>query len=234
MVTAADPAFVQSRDTIDTSHFSANGEVRVAAVVADALAATGLGRPWPRPLVDVAPAPGFAPTPRVSAVERQLRVSWPAVDYADAERVWVRDLTRRTAWRVSVPLGSTSWWDFATGGHTYAVRLQPRKGRLDGGTLSSAVTARVPARPNAVTRLHAARLSRCRALVSWRPASYATGYAVLLRDATRSGSWHVAGRPAGARLATGRLARHHLYDVSVRSYGPLLGGTTVPVRFWPC
>ena len=49
VVLTADPGLDRVRDTIDDNHVTSSGEVRLAAVVADALAAIGYGPRWPRP-----------------------------------------------------------------------------------------------------------------------------------------------------------------------------------------
>jgi hypothetical protein len=173
----------------------------------------------------------------VSAAERRISVAWPVVDYAGAERVWERDLTTSGPWvRRTEALTTTSWQTPALGGHTYAVRLQPVKGRMPGATWSRVVTVRVPARPAAVQGFAVRPLKRCRARVSWRPARFATGYGVRLRDVTAAGAWRTlqaATVPATA-VSTRRLHRRHRYAVVVRSYGPLLGGTSRVVRFRAC
>lgn len=237
VVVPADPALVRTRDTLDNSHPSPNGEIRIAATISDALAEIGVGNPYARPLPTLPPGPILTVAPRVTASEGVLRASWTPPDFANAQRVWLRDVTRRTAWR-ALPgdFTGSSWWTRAAAGHTYSVRLQPVKGNFASATLSSVRSVRVPARARAVTAVRATRRAGCRAALTWRDATYATGYAVLLRDVTGRRSWHLAraGQVRVPRLVTGALRRHHLYDVMIRSYGPLLGGSTRPVRFLSC
>lgn len=138
VVMTANPNFDEVRDTIDNMHPSANGEVRIAAVVADALAGLGLGSGWPNPAM-VAPGPYFATTPRLHAGASSFTVTWALQDYADAFRVWWRDTAPGSRWAVGGADRGTSWSHSALPGHTYAVRLQPRKGRHFSGTLSTIV-----------------------------------------------------------------------------------------------
>lgn len=237
VVVPADPVLVRTRDTLDNSHPSPNGEIRIAATISDALAAIGVGHSYPRPLPTLPPGPILTVAPRLSASEGVLRAAWTPPDFANAQRVWVRDVTRRTAWRgLPGDLTGSSWWTRAFSGHTYSVRLQPVKGNFASATLSAVRSVRVPARPRAVTGVHVTRRAGCRASLTWRAATYSTGYAVLVRDATARGRWHLA-RPGQVRVpraVTGTLRKRHLYDVMVRSYGPLLGGSTKPIRFLSC
>ena len=229
VVMTADPGLDRYRDTVDDNHVTASGEVRLAAVVTDALARIGQGPAWPRPLTEPTPGPGFAPTPTLSAAERRLAATWSLRDYADAERVAYRDLTAGGATRVTGDIASTRWATSALPGHVYEVRLQPVKGRTAGGTLSTARTVRVPARPAAATGLTAVRAGGCRVRATWRAATYATGYVVQLRDTSRRGStWRAAhaGTVSRTTFTTGALTRKHRYAVRVRSYGPLAGSTT--------
>ena len=237
VVLSADPGLDRVRDTIDDNHVTSSGEVRLAAVVADALAAIGYGPRWPRPLAAVAQGPGFAPVPTLTAAERSLTVTWTPEEYADRQRVAYRDLTAGTATAYSGASSGSSWTTTAAPGHTYELRMQPVKGRHVGGTLSAARTVRVPARPAAVTRLGTARRASCRTYVSWRAAPFATGYAVQLRDTSRAGSaWMAAhaGRLTRTSTTTGTLSRRHRYAVRVRSYGPLTGATTASRYFTSC
>ena len=235
VVMAADPGWVKTRDTQDDSHPSANGEVLLAAVVGDALAEMGVGTPWPRPLSYVAPGPWFAPHPDVVADEQTMTVTWPLEEYANAERVWVRDLTARSDWEVSGKVAGTSWDRPVDPGHTYEVKLQPVKANLDGGTLSDVVTVRASARPDAATVLRARRLGGCRERLTWRPAQDATGYEVWLRD-RRAGGWFLASsdQVTGHSFDTSPLRRHHRYVAFVRAFGPLRGADSGRVRFRAC
>jgi hypothetical protein len=229
VVVTDDPGFQIDRDTFDDAHPSANGELRIAAVVADALSRIGLGTSYPRPLPEVAPGPAFAPTPRVSAGVDRLTVTWPDVEYANAMRVWSRDETAGGPWlRRTDSTTSQSWTTSAPPGHTFGIRLQPVKGRLPGGTLSAVARVRIPARPAAVTRLRALRRARCHVQLTWSPARFATGYRVTLRDVSAQGPVRILQGPGQTRrqLLTPRLHRRHRFAVTVRSFGPLAGGVS--------
>ncbi|MCW2762671.1 MAG: lipolytic protein family [Marmoricola sp.] len=236
VVASANPNFDRVRDTVDDMHPSANGEVRIAFVVANALRSVGVGRGWPGPLRTVLPGPGLAPTPRVASGAHAIGASWGLSDYADAERVWWRDTTAGGAWHVSSTLGGTSWKIAAKPGHSYAVRMQPRKGRHFSGTRSRIELVRVPARPSAVSHLSVRHKHGCRARVSWRAAAFATSYRVTVRRVSATGQTrNVQVRTARATsMRTIRLRHRARYDVSVRSFGPLMGASTAPVVFRGC
>lgn len=193
------------RDTWDTSHPNARGEVRIAAAVADALHAVGVGPAAVRPL-DVPPVGPQVPA-AVTAVagDSRVEVSWTGGPGATAQVLWGRDVTLGEPW-TSLPLpvaASGSWTGrWLVAGHTYAYRLQPMKGDdLPDGEVFSAVVSVVmggsdgvgvpgvpgvsgvsgPPAPDRPRRLRAAAVGNRCVLVRWGPVAGATSYVVQVR-----------------------------------------------------
>lgn len=122
--------FALREDTWDPAHPNARGEVRIAAAMADALAALGLAAPYPRPLVTVPRGPRQAPVLAVEAGDGSAALTWSGPPGADHEIVWLRDLTSQGGWAsTGDPVAGTSLaLNGLINGHTYALRLQPVKG----------------------------------------------------------------------------------------------------------
>ena len=129
-VARTDAGFKQVADTWDPAHPDAAGEIKVAAAVADALAALGVGSRYPRPFPHVPLGPRRAPTVSAAPASHRVRLRWRGSPGSDHEYVWIRDRTRRQAWhRLASPRPGTSWTVGALiNGHRYALKLQPVKG----------------------------------------------------------------------------------------------------------
>jgi hypothetical protein len=129
VVAATGSGFAQGVDTWDPAHLAATGEVKMAAGVADALAALGVGDGagtapavvnghWGEAVLEAEPG------------VRSAQLSWAAPPGAREEYVWTRDATAGEDWsRLPFPLTGTSW--DAGGlvpGHVHEFRLQSAKG----------------------------------------------------------------------------------------------------------
>lgn len=130
------------RDTYDYAHPSAAGERRLAVSVADALA--GLGVPADATAFpDPASEEPWAPEPTATATGTSVTVSWPRVDYASSQHVYVRDVTRGTTAGFGFVLGTSKTFA-GVPGHAYEIWLRPVKGYLPLGTRSSTTSVTVP------------------------------------------------------------------------------------------
>jgi lysophospholipase L1-like esterase len=133
VVAAPDTGFAQRTHTWDSAHANAQGELLVAAAVADAFAELGLAPAYPRPLPTVPLGPRRAAALSARAIDGAAALTWVGPPGADREIVWLRDLTSGTPWRrlpgeVPEPLVGAHVVDGLVNGHRYAVRLQPAKG----------------------------------------------------------------------------------------------------------
>jgi len=147
VVTAVNPRWEPYKDTYDQVHPSAAGERKMGDSVATALASIGVGGGPVHGLVDPESSVVWAPTPVAQVVSGTLTVSWPAVDYAYKEDVYVVDVTGGPP--IGDPLArarvtGTTWSMPAQAGHTYEVWLAPVKGYLPMGTRSATVTVEAP------------------------------------------------------------------------------------------
>ena len=132
------------KHTYDTSHPSAQGEVRIAAAVADALARLGIGTPYPRPLARVGNVPRQPVELRARAGERAVRLSWDPPPGATSFVLWRRVATAGRRWhRMGVVEGSRLRVTGLRHRHRYVFRMRARKGTA---TVTD-VTATVVARP---------------------------------------------------------------------------------------
>ncbi|WP_182526413.1 hypothetical protein [Nocardioides dongkuii] len=193
VATATGSGFVQGEDTWDPAHLSAQGEVTMAAAVADALAAVEVGAPYPRPLPVVRNGHWTPASLSATAGDGVARLRWTSGPGVAREWVWVRDLTARREWtRLSAPVPGPAWTAGGlVDGHTYAFRLQGLKGSIAADRYSNTVRmAPVPPVPEAPARLRAA-LGKRSVRLSWGPARHATSYAVWHRE--RAGWRRVAG-----------------------------------------
>lgn len=124
--------FTSREDTWDGSHPNAQGEIKVAAAVADALAALGVGPAYPRPLpyVKVGPRKPGKLFARVEGDRVKLR--WRNPPGATGARVFAKDLTAHTGWEdVSRAVLGNRWTaKRLEGGHRYAFKMLPMKGFL--------------------------------------------------------------------------------------------------------
>jgi hypothetical protein len=144
--------FNVAADTWDGMHPNANGEVRIAAGFADALAGQfHLGRlyPTPFPALPIGPLTKPQLTAVPSATAGSVVLSWTLAPGASSYDVYVKDLTQQqtTFTQLSAPL-TPSQNSGATVGtlnshDTYDVKLQACKGN-DCGAFSNVVSVTVP------------------------------------------------------------------------------------------
>jgi lysophospholipase L1-like esterase len=138
-------------DLWDGTHPNANGEVRIAAGFADALASRfHLGRayPTPFPVLPTGPltSPGLTVTP--SSTAGQVALSWTLAPGANGYYVYLRDVTMnqttftKLPWPLS-PTGSPWTASLLSSGDTYAFKLQACKGS-DCGAFSNVATVTAP------------------------------------------------------------------------------------------
>ncbi len=138
-------------DTWDGTHPNANGEIRIAAAFADALAARfHLGGVYPKPFPVLPTGPQRPPllTLRPTRSAHQAKLSWAPVPGAGSYYVFVKDVTRRETKfkRLTWPLTPTQdpWTiSLLTPGDTYAFRLQACKG-ADCGAFSNVASITQP------------------------------------------------------------------------------------------
>lgn len=133
VVAEVDAGFAKVTHTWDNAHANAQGELLIAAAVADALAVLGLGEPYPRPLPTLPLGPRQAPVLTATATDGGAALTWSRPPGADREVVWLRDLTRGTRWQrlpdeVAEPHTAAYRLTGLVNGHRYAVELQPAKG----------------------------------------------------------------------------------------------------------
>ncbi|MFL6089727.1 MAG: SGNH/GDSL hydrolase family protein [Aeromicrobium sp.] len=133
-------------DVFDYLHFSAPGELKVAAVVAQTLTKVGVGNGRLATTPDPPDDHTWAPVPRASFQDGIVTATWPSVTYASAEHVFIRDdVTGEVG--VQQYVQATSATFPGTAGHTYSVWLGPVKGYLWIGTASQPISIDVPAVP---------------------------------------------------------------------------------------
>jgi hypothetical protein len=138
-------------DLWDGTHPNANGEVRIAAAFADALASRfRLGRAYPTPFPVLPTGPLTAPqlTVTPSSTPGQAALSWTLSPGANGYYVYLRDVTTsQTAFtKLPWPLSPTQnpWTaGLLTTGDTYAFKLQACKGS-DCGAFSNVATVTAP------------------------------------------------------------------------------------------
>jgi hypothetical protein len=213
VVATADPGLTEYVDTYDPAHPAATGEVRIAAVVADALAGLGIGSPTTRPLPVVVNGPRGTPSLGVVAGVGQARLSWTLPPGADQVYVEQRDVSAGTPWqRLPIPIQypQQAWTsDGLTDGHTYAYRVRAAKGTAIAEDLASRVVRVAPGVPARVSGL-TVRGRRHGFHASWRRAALARSYLVR---------WWPARHPRLAdSLTTRELSATHLGLVAGRTY----------------
>lgn len=227
VATDSGSGFVEGEDTWDPGHLSARGEVRMSAHVADALAAVGVGAPYPRPLPVVANGHWSPATLAAQVRPGGATLRWSSAPGVTQERIWWRDRTAGGPWRLLDAIaGARLRVRDLRGGHSYAFRLQAVKGMIaaDGFSVVAEVVPSVrPARPSGVrARVHG-QVVRLR----WRAVPRATSYVVEHRA---SSGWRPAGRRTGRTLTVRRLEPGvHRWRVRARD-GRLLGPWSKVVR----
>jgi lysophospholipase L1-like esterase len=138
-------------DLWDGTHPNANGEVRIAAGFADALASRfHLGRAYPAPFPVLPTGPLTSPqlTVTPSSTPGQAVLSWTLAPGADGYYVYLRDVTanQTTFTKLPWPLSPTQnpWTaSLLTTGDVYAFKLQACKGS-DCGAFSNVANVTVP------------------------------------------------------------------------------------------
>ncbi|KAA1429059.1 GDSL-type esterase/lipase family protein [Nocardioides antri] len=205
-------------DTWDTSHPNAQGEVKIAAAVADTLSGIGVGPPAARPLPDVPVGPRTGAEVAAVAGDGYVTLAWAGPSGATAQYVWTRDASSSEPWR-RLPFRVTgqSWTGFyLTNGHRYQYRLQPVKGddEPEGAVYSNVVEA-VPFRPPAAPAgLRATAGRRC-AVLTWREPAFATRYRVARQTAA---GWSALGWVRRPRFAAERLPAAHAWRFRVTAW----------------
>jgi len=138
-------------DLWDGTHPNANGEVKIAAGFADALASRfHLGRAYPRPLPVLPTGPLTHPqlTVTPSSTAGQVVLSWTLAPGANGYYVYLADVTRgdpaftKLPWPVS-PSQSPLTAGLLISGDNYAFELQACKG-ADCGAFSNVATVTAP------------------------------------------------------------------------------------------
>jgi hypothetical protein len=217
VVADTDAGYDRVDHTWDDSHPNARGEVKIAAAVADALAALGIGPRAARPLPAVPLGPRVAPHLAARPRNGGASLSWTGPPGATAEYVWLRDVTARQAWRrLPLPVAGRTWsTGLLVNGHRYRFRLQPVKGdEVAAGDVRSNVVEVLPQRrPAAVPKPRLEPRSRV-LRVRWRADAVATSYRVSW--------WPVGSRTAvrtrmvsGTSTRIGSLSPHKRYAVTV-------------------
>ncbi len=144
--------FTVAADTWDGTHPNANGEVRIAAGFADALAGRfHLGRLYPAPFPALPIGPLTRPqlTAAPSTTAGSVVLSWTLAPGASSYDVYVEDLTQQqtTFTKLSAPLtpsqNSGATVSTLNSHDTYDVKLQACKGN-DCGAFSNAASVTVP------------------------------------------------------------------------------------------
>lgn len=209
--------FDTARHTFDETHPNANGELHIAAGVADALAGIGLGTPVARPLPTLAVGPAVASRLEVEPGDGEAILSWHSAPGATEHYVWVRDVTLGEDWRrLPLPVGGNGWTAGGlTNGHEHQLRVQAAKVHAVSELMSGVVTVvprtRVPA-PVEVTRVSA---GDHRVTTRWRALPGVPTYTVSAR---RVGSRDVVQRTVTgrARAVVAGLVAGARYRVQVR------------------
>lgn len=143
--------FDSAAHTFDATHLNANGELIIAAGVADALAEATLGAPMPRPLATLPVGPAEPSVLRVRPGDHEAVLSWTAAPGATRHFVWRRDLDIGQEWtRLPDAITGDAWTvGGLRNGHRYRFRVQAAKVRAISPLMSESVGVvprpRVPA-----------------------------------------------------------------------------------------
>ena len=137
-------AIVPAADYWDGSHPDTDGQIKIAAGFADALAAKfGLGSAYPEPLPKVPPGPGISPILRLTPGNGTISLAWTSSPGATGYIVFVDNVTSGRGWyRLPYPLklSQSPWTGAFQKGSTFEIRLQADKGTA-AGAFSNVVTA---------------------------------------------------------------------------------------------
>lgn len=194
-------------DTWDTSHPNAQGEVKIAAAVADSLSELGVGPPATRPLPDPPVGPRTGAEVAAVAGDGFVTLTWAGPPGATAQYVWGRDVTSGDRWRrLPFRVAGRTWTGYLlTNGHRYRYRLQPVKGddEPEGAVFSNVVEAVPFLPPVAPSGLRGTAGRRC-ATLDWHASEFATRYAVARRTAS---GWRALGWTRRTRFTAERLPK---------------------------
>ncbi|MDR2985497.1 MAG: GDSL-type esterase/lipase family protein [Nocardiopsaceae bacterium] len=138
-------------DLWDGTHPNANGEIKIAAGFADALARSfGVGNTYPTPFPVLPTGPLIHPRLAVTPLRKtgEVRLSWTLVPGADGYRVFQKDTTQNEDKFRALPFPLTPkqkpWTaGMLTPGDVYYFKLQACKGS-DCGAFSNVVTVTAP------------------------------------------------------------------------------------------
>ena len=138
-------------DLWDGTHPNANGEIKIAAAFADALAGRfrlGSAYPTPFPVLPTGPLQHPLLTVAPSRIAGRAKLSWKLVPGAGSYFVYVRDVSRgeikyrKLPWPLS-PAQNPWTVSLLTPGHTYAFQLRACKG-TDCGAFSNVASITAP------------------------------------------------------------------------------------------
>ncbi len=232
---AIDPA----TDLWDGTHPNAEGEIKIAAGFADALASDfGLGSAYPTPLPTVPTGPIVAPQLTISSGDGQAQLTWVASPGATGYMVWQKDVTAgdTSFTELPYPVTGTAWTaGLLVNGATYQYKLQACKG-VDCNAFSNTVgvtpAGPTPAAPSGLTITP----GDGHATLNWTAAPNATGYYVFEKDDT-AGDTSFTKLPypvSGTSWTAGLLVDGDTYEFELQSVNGLItGGTTAPVSVTP-
>ncbi|KAB2807511.1 hypothetical protein F9L07_26085 [Pimelobacter simplex] len=186
VLAAAAAGYDVDRDTWDTSHPNARGEVRIATAVAAALHELGIGPPATLPATMPPVGPRFPAAFSGTLAGAEGRLAWTSGPGATHQLLWRRDVTTGAPWTrspVPLPRDGTLVVPGLRRHHRYDFRLQPVKGDdLPGGDVYSAVVSLVPGGPVlAPAGVRAVARGRRCVRLAWRPVPDATSYVVERR-----------------------------------------------------
>lgn len=229
----ADNGYTSAEHTFDDSHPNAQGEILIAAAVADSVAGLGFGTPYPRPLPTVPLGPRIPATLEGSVAGRTADLAWSRSPGAASVQLSVRDLTAGSGWTVVEKEATGTDWLYQglPVGHLMQFRVLPRKGWfLAQPDVASVVTLTAPRLPGR-TRVRVTSRADGRAVLTWRAARRATHYRVELRRAG-PGTWRtVADDRERTRLVRRGLRSGATYVVRVTPANSTGSGRRSTVRF---
>jgi hypothetical protein len=224
VVADAHEGYARSEHTFDGSHPNAQGEVIIAASVADELAGLGIGAVPQRPLPEVPLGPRIPSVLSGEVEDGRVRLSWTRSPGAATTQVRRRDVTAGGGWVVVADQEDLSWTPASVPvGHQLQFLVLPRKGwQLAAADVASNVVTltvpRIPSRPTVTVTVRNARS----ALVTWKSRRAET-YMVELRRKGRPGWRPVAAERVRPRLVLRGLRSGAVYLVRVTATND--GGT---------
>ena len=184
--------FEPDDDTYDGVHPSANGELKIAAAVADTLDDRySVGEPHDRPLPHIEEE-GPAGEPELTLTEitpGEVELEWTHVEGATSYWVWVREPDESEWTRLPYPLSQEHNPWVSEGllpGGEYEYRVQAAKGNIAGefsNTVAYEISGDLPDPPEAVSGF-TVDPGDGEAQLSWNEAENATGYYVHARNLT--------------------------------------------------